>query len=65
MLHRPIEMKYSEKAINYAAKAGYIRILHWWKNSGLPLKYSHRATLWASKNGQMRVLKWFVKIENK
>ncbi|EGD95058.1 hypothetical protein TESG_02551 [Trichophyton tonsurans CBS 112818] len=46
-------------AMDSASRAGYIHVLDWWRNSGLPLLYTERALESASAEGHISVLSWW------
>lgn len=46
-------------AIDGASRAGFIEVLQWWLDSGLPLHYSERALESASSRGLIDVLEWW------
>ena len=46
-------------SIDYASKNGHIKILEWFKNSGLEFKYTVDAINIASANGHIGILDWF------
>ncbi|EFE42977.1 hypothetical protein TRV_02342 [Trichophyton verrucosum HKI 0517] len=50
---------YLTDAMDSASRAGYIHILDWWRNSGLPLLYTERALESASAEGHIPVLSWW------
>ncbi|KDB24327.1 hypothetical protein H109_03772 [Trichophyton interdigitale MR816] len=50
---------YLTDAMDSASRAGYIHVLDWWRNSGLPLLYTERALESASAEGHISVLSWW------
>ncbi|DAA79164.1 TPA_exp: Uncharacterized protein A8136_2949 [Trichophyton benhamiae CBS 112371] len=50
---------YLTDAMDSASRAGYIHVLDWWRNSGLPLLYTERALESASAEGHIPVLSWW------
>ncbi|EFR04923.1 hypothetical protein MGYG_07925 [Nannizzia gypsea CBS 118893] len=50
---------YLTDAMDSASRAGYIHVLDWWRNSGLPLLYTERALESASAEGHVSVLSWW------
>ncbi|KGO72476.1 Flavoprotein [Penicillium italicum] len=51
--------EYMADAMDGASRAGFIDVLDWWLNSGLPLRYSERALEAASAEGRVTVLDWW------
>ncbi|KAJ5669806.1 Flavoprotein [Penicillium macrosclerotiorum] len=51
--------EYMADAMDGASRAGFIHVLNWWLNSGLPLRYSERALESASAEGRVPVLDWW------
>ncbi|KAJ6134986.1 hypothetical protein N7512_000146 [Penicillium capsulatum] len=51
--------EYKADAMDGASRAGFIDVLDWWLNSGLPLRYSERALESASAEGRVAVLDWW------
>ena len=54
-----LSKEYNAEAIDCASKAGFIHILEWWRNSGLPLRYTEAALEQASSRGNVEVLDWW------
>ncbi|KAB2569049.1 putative phosphopantothenoylcysteine decarboxylase protein [Lasiodiplodia theobromae] len=54
-----LNKEYTVDAIDGASRAGFVHILEWWRNSGLPMKYSEAALEQASSRGQIEVLEWW------
>ncbi|KAM5439812.1 hypothetical protein MferCBS31731_004222 [Microsporum ferrugineum] len=50
---------YLTDAMDSASRAGFIHVLEWWRNSGLPLLYTERALESASAEGHVAVLSWW------
>ncbi|KAK2858454.1 hypothetical protein FQN49_004723 [Arthroderma sp. PD_2] len=50
---------YLTDAMDSASRAGFIQVLEWWRNSGLPLLYTERALESASAEGHIPVLSWW------
>ncbi|KAJ5090132.1 hypothetical protein N7532_008816 [Penicillium argentinense] len=51
--------EYMADAMDGASRAGFIHVLDWWLNSGLPLRYTERALESASAEGRVAVLDWW------
>ena len=54
-----LSKEYNTEALDSASKAGFIHILDWWRNSGLPLRYTEAALEQASCRGNIDVLDWW------
>lgn len=54
-----LEKQYDSEALDIASCNGYVHILRWWRQSGLPLKYTHAALEGASGRGHIDVLEWW------
>ena len=54
-----IQKVYEAAAIDGASRAGFIEVLQWWLDSGLPLHYTERALENASSRGLVEVLEWW------
>ena len=54
-----LSKEYNAEALDSASKAGFIHILDWWRNSGLPLRYTEAALEQASCRGNIDVLDWW------
>lgn len=52
---------YLPDALDGASRAGFVHVLEWWRQSGLPLRYTERALESASAEGQIAVLDWWKK----
>ncbi|RDW75341.1 phosphopantothenoylcysteine decarboxylase-like protein [Coleophoma cylindrospora] len=50
---------YTAEAIDGASKSGFVHVLDWWRQSGLPLKYTEAALEQASSKGHLLVLEWW------
>ena len=53
--------EYNNEALDGASRAGFVNILEWWQNSGLPLKFTEAALEQASSQGRLPVLEWWKK----
>ena len=53
--------EYNTEALDSASKAGFIRVLDWWRKSRLPLRYTEAALEQASARGNLEVLEWWHK----
>ncbi|CAF9909669.1 MAG: hypothetical protein ALECFALPRED_005968 [Alectoria fallacina] len=53
--------EYTAEALDFASKAGFIRVLEWWRKSRLPLRYTEAALEQASSRGDLEVLEWWHK----
>jgi hypothetical protein len=51
--------EYNNEALDGASRAGFVNILEWWQNSGLPLKFTEAALEQASSQGRLPVLEWW------
>ncbi|KAF2202809.1 flavo protein [Delitschia confertaspora ATCC 74209] len=51
--------EYMCDAMDTASCVGFVHVLDWWFNSGLPLKYSEAALEKASSRGHIAVLEWW------
>ncbi|KAI9826640.1 MAG: hypothetical protein M1832_006236 [Thelocarpon impressellum] len=56
--------EYTEEAMDGASKAGFVHVLEWWVNSGLPPRYTEAALEQASSKGRLDVLEWW-KVKSK
>ncbi|KAK7534801.1 uncharacterized protein J3D65DRAFT_555827 [Phyllosticta citribraziliensis] len=54
-----LNKEYTVDAIDGASRAGFVHVLEWWRNSGLPPKYTEAALEQASSQGQIEVLEWW------
>lgn len=54
-----LEKQYDAEAIDVASQHGYVHVLRWWRQSGLPLKYTQAALEQASARGHIDVLEWW------
>ncbi|KAJ4393589.1 hypothetical protein N0V93_002802 [Gnomoniopsis smithogilvyi] len=54
-----LEKQYDGEALDTASRNGYVHILRWWRQSGLPLKYTSAALEGASYFGHIDVLEWW------
>ncbi|KAF2091609.1 hypothetical protein K490DRAFT_70418 [Saccharata proteae CBS 121410] len=54
-----LNKEYTVEAIDGASRAGYVHVLEWWRQSGLPLKYTEAALEQASSKAQLDVLDWW------
>jgi hypothetical protein len=46
-------------AVNNASAAGFVQVLDWWRNSGLPISYTSTALEQASSKGMIASLEWW------
>ncbi|RMZ74963.1 hypothetical protein DV737_g5587, partial [Chaetothyriales sp. CBS 132003] len=51
-----IKKQYGPEAMDGASRAGFVEVLDWWLNSGLPLSYTEKALESASAKGHVEVL---------
>jgi hypothetical protein len=51
--------EYTTEAVDGASRAGFVNVLEWWQNSGLPLKFTESALEQASSQGHTPVLEWW------
>ena len=51
--------EYNNEALDGASRAGFVNILEWWQNSGLPLKFTEAALEQASSQGRLPILEWW------
>ncbi|MCJ1253446.1 hypothetical protein MMC24_001257 [Lignoscripta atroalba] len=51
--------EYDADAMDGASKAGFVHVLDWWRNSGLPLRYTEASLEQASSKGNIAVLEWW------
>ncbi|KXL44584.1 hypothetical protein M433DRAFT_149108 [Acidomyces richmondensis BFW] len=51
--------EYNTETLDGASRAGFVNVLEWWQNSGLPLKYTEAALEQASAQGHIAVLDWW------
>ncbi|KAI8799661.1 hypothetical protein BJ742DRAFT_129037 [Cladochytrium replicatum] len=54
-----VKLKYSAKTMDKASAKGDVKVLDWWKKSGLELRYTENAINEASRVGQVKSLKWW------
>lgn len=54
-----IQKVYNAQAMDGASRLGFIEVLQWWLESGLPLHYTDRALENASSRGLVEVLEWW------
>jgi hypothetical protein len=54
-----VKKEYTCDAMDNASCVGFVHVLDWWFNSGLPLKYSEAALEKASSRGHIAVLEWW------
>lgn len=54
-----IKKEYGPEAMDGASRAGFVEVLDWWLNSGLPLWYTEKALESASAKGHVEVLEWW------
>ncbi|OJD11452.1 hypothetical protein AJ78_07779 [Emergomyces pasteurianus Ep9510] len=50
---------YLPEAIDAASRAGFVDVLEWWRQSGLPFLYTEKSLESASAEGQIAVLDWW------
>ena len=58
-----LTLEYTEDIVDIPSGINYIKILNWWKDSGLTFKYDKRSINLASYNGYIDVLDLVAKIE--
>lgn len=51
--------EYTAEALDGASRAGFVNVLDWWHQSGLPLKFGEAALEQASSQGHIPVLEWW------
>lgn len=56
-----LNKEYTVDAVDGASRAGFVHVLEWWRNTGLPMKYTETALEQASSKGQIEVLEWWKK----
>ena len=54
-----LSREYNADAIDLASKSGFVHILQWWRDCGLPLRYTDTALEQASSQGHLDVLDWW------
>jgi hypothetical protein len=54
-----IKKEYGPEALDGASRAGFVDVLDWWLDSGLPLSYTEKALESASAKGHVDVLDWW------
>jgi hypothetical protein len=54
-----LKKDYTAEAIDGASRSGFVHIIDWWRQSGLPLKYTEAALEQASSKGHLLVLEWW------
>ncbi|ETN39946.1 uncharacterized protein HMPREF1541_06173 [Cyphellophora europaea CBS 101466] len=54
-----IKKEYGPEAMDGASRAGFVEVLEWWLNSGLPMSYTEKALEHASAKGHIEVLDWW------
>lgn len=52
---------YTSETLDGASNSGFVDVLEWWRESGLPLKYTDMALEKASAKGHVHVLEWWKK----
>ncbi|KAJ9627249.1 hypothetical protein H2203_003711 [Taxawa tesnikishii (nom. ined.)] len=50
---------YTAEALDGASRQGFVHVLEWWQESGLPLVFTEAALEQASSQGHMAVLEWW------
>ena len=55
---------YLPDTVDAASRAGFVHVLDWWRDSGLPLRYTERALESASAEGQTAVLDWWKRVSD-
>lgn len=51
--------EYNAETLDGASRNGFLNVLQWWQESGLPLKFTEVALEQASAQGHLRVLEWW------
>ncbi|PPJ49583.1 hypothetical protein CBER1_01898 [Cercospora berteroae] len=51
--------EYNCEALDGASRAGFVNVLEWWQQAGLPLKFTEAALEQASSQGHISVLDWW------
>ncbi|KAI1850400.1 hypothetical protein JX265_001360 [Neoarthrinium moseri] len=54
-----LKKEYDAEALDNASRMGYVHVLDWWLQSGLPLKYTEAALESASARGYLLILEWW------
>lgn len=54
-----LKKEYSPEALDGASRAGFVNVLEWWQQSGLPYKYTEASLEQASSQGHVSVLEWW------
>jgi hypothetical protein len=54
-----IKKEYGPEALDGASRNGFVEVLQWWLDSGLPLSYTEKALEFASSKGHVEVLDWW------
>lgn len=54
-----LSKEYNAEALDGASRNGFLNVLQWWHQSGLPLKFTEVALEQASAQGHLNVLEWW------